>query len=304
MFKSVLCATYRENSHPNKATYIRALVCLCISLFIIIAFPNAANAGDLMKNRQILDKPTVTIIGYEGGLKDPEFDAYVDSITDHILGKMRSDKEHGVAKPNQTFAQIRFLYLPLFNRSVGWEALSSLLSEMGQDEEFCIESPWIQVIRNRNSGVLRADFLWNEHQVLIDQMLLDSPNSADLGAGKSINEQEIVRFIDDYEETVLNVPSGEEKEAAIRDVSKRIPAEFVWLMVRAWQTTRGPFQNEIRSAIHELMLKAAPGYTKLTKDAMGLCLFGIENHYSFSNINSFLINGDIKLENYNINELR
>lgn len=257
-----------------------------------------------MKNRQNLEKPAVTIIGYEDGLKDPEFDAYVDSITDHIRGKMRSDKEHGAAKPNHTFAQARFFYVPLFNRSVSWETLSSSLSEMGQDEEVCVESPWIQVIRNRNSGVLRADFLWNERQFLVDQLLLDSPNPADLGTGKSMNEQEIDGFIDDYEETVLNVPSGEEKEAAIRDVSKRVPAEFVWLMVRAWQTTRGPFRNEIRSAIHELVVKIAPGYSKLTKYAIDMCITQNNHNYSFPNIIAFSGHDNVEIDDYDINELR
>ncbi|PHR25415.1 MAG: hypothetical protein COA37_00810 [Hoeflea sp.] len=257
-----------------------------------------------MKDKQNFDNPAVTIIGYEDGLKDSEFDAYVDSITDHIRGKMRSDKEHGAAKPNHMFAQTRFFYVPLFNRKVSGESLSSSLREMGQDEEFCIESPWIQVIRNKNSGVLRADFLWNERQFLIDQVLLDSPNTANLGTGKPMKEQEIDGFIDDYEETVLNVPFGEEKEAALRDVSKRVPAEFVWLMVRAWQTTRGPFQSEIRSAIHELIVKAASGYTNLTKDAIGLCLTKSNNHYLFPNIISFSAHDKVKIDDYDINELR
>jgi hypothetical protein len=97
--------------------------------------------------------------------------------------------------------------------------------------------------------------------------------------GHEISEQEIYKFIEDYEENVLNLPSGQQKEVAVEEIKKRVPGEFVWLFSRAWQSTFGLFSNEIRSALKEFVLKISPTYTIITKNIIDLCSTNNNEHY-------------------------
>jgi hypothetical protein len=284
---------------------------MCIAIFACMhlmpidgqIFLTAAKASEVMAQKQYSDNPKIFIAGYADGRIDAEFDTFVRSITDYIRDSISPVMGRESKRPQLAFTHIRFTYFPVFNRSVEWEALSSSLDKIGKDEEFYILSPWMRVIRNKRNGLLRADFIWNEHQFLVDQELLDSQDLTHLRNGKMDSEQQVYRFIDDYEDTVLNVQSGEEREAAINNARKRIPSELLWLITRAWQSTFGPFSNEVRNAMRELVVKVAPIYIQIIKDTIDLCVAQDNRNCIFPNIILLETSSNIKLDVYDIDKL-
>lgn len=113
--------------------------------------------------------------------------------------------------------------------------------------------------------VVRAVFVWNERQFLLDQSLMSGIRASPTTPLVSIDEAIFEQFVQDYTNSVLLVRSPEAVSVGQASISKRLPPDIFWLFSNALQSTRGPFSGMVASALRSTLSRGASGYTDLTK---------------------------------------
>lgn len=113
--------------------------------------------------------------------------------------------------------------------------------------------------------IVRAAFVWSERQFLFDQALLSSGRSSPTKTLLSIDEQIFGQYVGDYTNSVLLAASPEAKSVAQANISKRLPAEILWLFRKAWQSTFAPFLMEVDNALRSTIQRGESGYTDIAK---------------------------------------
>ncbi|MCC3512779.1 MAG: hypothetical protein JGK29_28245 [Microcoleus sp. PH2017_17_BER_D_A] len=128
-----------------------------------------------------------------------------------------------------------------------------------------MDSPWVKLTFNRSPRlVVRAVFLWSERQFMFDQALMSGIRASPTNSLLPIDEPMFEQFVKDYTDSVLFAPS-QARPAALASISKRLPPEILWLFRHAFQSTRGPFSRQVKSALVSVLERGASGYTELTK---------------------------------------
>ncbi|MCC3547890.1 hypothetical protein [Microcoleus sp. PH2017_24_DOB_U_A] len=129
-----------------------------------------------------------------------------------------------------------------------------------------LDSPWVKLTFSRSPRlVVRAVFLWNEQQFLLDQSLMSGIRASPTNPLVPIDQAIFEQFVENYTDSVLAVRSPEAKSAGQASISKRLPPEIFWLFRNARQSSLSAFQVEVTSALNSILTQAAIGYTDLTK---------------------------------------
>ncbi|MCC3493885.1 MAG: hypothetical protein JGK35_25870 [Microcoleus sp. PH2017_16_JOR_D_A] len=128
-----------------------------------------------------------------------------------------------------------------------------------------LDSPWVKLTFSRSPRlVVRAVFPWSERQFMFDQALMSGIRASPTNSLLPIDEPMFEQFVKDYTDSVLFAPS-QARPAALASISKRLPPEILWLFRHAFQSTRGPFSRQVKSALVSVLERGASGYTELTK---------------------------------------
>ncbi len=242
------------------------------SLLIIVLTMKSTYSKQSCQNMQTL----IQIIDESGGrqlsgtsvatLEDSPFKNYVTTISKHVSAKIDEMAQcHGDLKSSPEI-KLFFVYRPLVASTSAPIGATFNLDRTQSNGIRHLESPWVKLTFSRSPLlVVRAVFVWNERQFLLDQALMSGIRAPPNNPLVPIDDRIFGQFVQDYTDSVLLAPSSEARLAAQASISKRLPPEILWLFRHAWQTTRGSFSTMVTSALRSTIKQAASKYTDLTK---------------------------------------
>jgi hypothetical protein len=199
-------------------------------------------------------------------LEDSHFKNYVTTISKHVSAKIDKIAQcHGDLKSSPE-VKLFFVYRPLVASTSAPMGTPFNLERTQSNDTRHLDSPWVKLTFSRSPMfVVRAVFVWNERQFLLDQALMSGIRASPTKPLVPIDDRIFGQFVQDYTDSVLLASSPEARSAAQASISKRLPPEILWLFHHAWQSTRGPFSTIVDSALRSTVERAASGYTDLTK---------------------------------------
>jgi len=242
------------------------------SLLIIVLTMKSTYSKQSCQNMQT----SIQIIDESGGrrlsgtsvatLEDSPFKKYVTTISKHVSAKI--DKIAQCYGDLKSLPEVKlfFVYRPLVASTSAPIGVPFNLECTQSNGVRHLESPWVKLTFSRSPMlVVRAVFVWNERQFLLDQALMSGIRAPPNNPLVPIDDRIFGQFVQDYTDSVLLAPSPEARLVAQASISKRVPPEILWLFRHAWQTTRGLFSTMVTSALRSTIKQAASGYTDLTK---------------------------------------
>ncbi len=196
-------------------------------------------------------------------LQESPFKNYVTTLSKHVSAKIDDGAQcHGDLKSSPE-VKLFFVYRRLV-KTAPIVAPFNLEERTQSNGTRHLDSPWVKLTFSRSPMlVVRAVFLWNERQFLLDQALMSGIRASPTNPLLPIDEPIFEQFVQDYIDSVLLAPSPEAVSAS--QISKRLPPDIFWLFSNAFQSTRGPFSGMVADARNSAVGQAASGYTDLTK---------------------------------------
>ena len=232
---------------------------------------------------RIIDNSVTSEVRSIKAVNDPYFKSFITSITDYISAKFSgagSCKDNSGEEPMN---RLIFVRLPLVTS--GDEPIKPPpgLPTSRSNITCRLDSPWVQLaIRRSSSPIIDAVFVWNERQFLLDQVLLSGQRPSLTQPLIPLSNRLFQQYAADYAGSeIMRSPSGENPQPSI---SKRIPADVLWLFRHSWQSTRGPFSNIAQSAMRKTVEQSANGYTNLTKTLVDQCFTSGKTEIRYKNV--------------------
>jgi hypothetical protein len=199
-------------------------------------------------------------------LEDSHFKNYVTTISKHVSAKIDEMAQCYEDLKSSSEVKLFFVYRPLVASTSAPIGTPFNLERTQSNGTRHLDSPWVKLTFSRSPMlVVRAVFVWNERQFLLDQALMSGIRAPPTNYLVPIDDRIFEQFVQDYTDSVLLASSPEARSAAQASISKRLPPEILWLFRHAWQSTRGPFSTIVDSALRSIVERAASGYTDLTK---------------------------------------
>jgi hypothetical protein len=170
--------------------------------------------------------------------QDPRFRDYVNTISTYVFKKI---DEMGQCKDNPQ-VELVFVYRPI--RSEGIAPFNFEQTKSGHTQY--LDSPWAKLTIDRSpKPIVRAAFIWNKRQFLLDQALLSGAHANLSKPLLPINLDTLKKFVEDYKKNVVMIPQREasivrgpdnasrrfkeSETAALSQISRRLPADLIWV---------------------------------------------------------------------------
>ena len=235
-------------------------------------------------------------------MQDSPFKNYVTTLSEHVWAKIDDGAQcHGDLKSSPE-VKLFFVYRPLV-KTAPIVAPFNLEERTQSNGSRHLDSPWVKLTFSRSPMlVVRAVFLWNERQFLLDQALMSGIRASPTNPLPPIDEPIFRQFVQDYTDSVLLAPSPEAWPAAQASISKRLPPEIFWLFRHAWQTTLAPFSVAVAHALGLAVGRAASGYTDLTKALIDQFFASETTEIRYESVLD--LKDIFTLDRYRINQLR
>lgn len=249
---------------------------------------------------QIIDDSVASEVRSIKDINDPYFKSFITSLTDYISAKFSKTKPCQGNSREESRINLIFVRLPLVTS--GDEPLKPPpgLPTSRANITCRLDSPWVQLAIDRSSSpIIDAVFVWNERQFLWDQVLLSGQRPSLTQPLIPLSNRLFQQYAADYAGSeIMRSPSGENPQPSI---SKRIPADVLWLFRHSWQSTRGPFSNIAQSAMRKTVEQSANGYTNLTKTLVDQCFTSGKTEIRYKNVLD--LQQIFSLDQYRINQL-
>jgi hypothetical protein len=195
-------------------------------------------------------------------LEDSPFKNYVTTVSKHVSTKIGETLQCSGTLKSSPEIELFFVYRPL----VGSGIAPFDLERKKSDRMRHLDSPWVKVtIDSSSKSIVRAAFVWSERQFLLDQVLLSGARASPTKTLLPIDDRVFDRYVQEYTNSVLLAASPEARSAAQASITKRLPAEILWLFRKAWQSTFAPFSMEVDNALTATIQRGESGYTDVTK---------------------------------------
>lgn len=236
-------------------------------------------------------------------VNDQYFRSFITSVKDHVLSKFVRAMPCEENSNNESMINLIFVRLPLVTS--GNEPLAPAPSlDAPQSDLTCrVDSPWVHLmIRRSTNPLVRAVFIWNERQFLVDQVLLSGGESHSLTMPLiPLTNDLFEQYARDYADSeILRLPRGEHSQPTT-PISERIPADVLWLFRNSQQSTRGPFSDIARSAMKTTLERATEGYTNFVMVLFDQCFASSNSEQFYKSI--LEVQDVIPLEEYQIQRL-
>jgi hypothetical protein len=221
-------------------------------------------------------KPKVVLSDPER-IEDDAYRAFVTAVLRELPDLLAATGQCAQARAGQPVMDAVFIHVPMLGLAA--ETPPDQRARTGGERvTHRLTSPWVIFDRDEvASPPLRAVFIWNERQVLLDQALLAgapapaNPDTSPLTNGSLQNW--IVRYVTDVlqlggsanEGPALNdlaktMPPdlfwsmiSAKQDAALSYLAKVIPPDLLWSMLSAGQSTRGPFRMEVSNVVDDTL---------------------------------------------------
>jgi hypothetical protein len=238
---------------------------MLVSMFAVKVAYSGQSCPNIQSSIKIINESGGSMSGTSlGTLSDSPFKRYVMTISRHVSAKiMKAEQCRGDAKKSPE-VELFFVYRPLYaytQSQIGPPFNLELTQTNGSRH---LDSPWVKIASSRMpKPIVRAAFIWNERQILFDQVLMSGARASPTEPLLPIDEVTFEKMVQDYTETVVERPSN--RFAALAIISKRLPTDIFWLFTHSWQSTRGPFGNSVGAALSITVKHTANEYTNLSK---------------------------------------
>lgn len=209
---------------------------------------------------------------------NPHFRAFVTAVTEHVAAQLAKEKLCINSAESMKRSLLQFVNWPLASsEKMLFSSAPSL--EVRPTIGCRISSPWIDIVFERQPVPwIRSVIRWNQRQLLADQALLAGAYRVQPGLATPLKSSEFSAFAQDYANSeILGEP-------AARPIEERIPPDLLWLFSRAWQSTRGPFEDTARGSMNIAMGKGSERYTKLVIALVNRCFVPGKVDIRYSNI--------------------
>jgi hypothetical protein len=163
---------------------------------------------------------------------DSPFHNYVAAISNHFFLKIDEiGKCKGITSSDPQI-ELVFVYRPLISHHI--KPFNFDLKK-SNDTNY-LDSPWVKLMTTRSPRlIVRAAFIWNERQFLLDQAVLSGARASPTEPLMPINRSIYSRFLGDYAikvDATLSA-SREVKAAVFTDLAKRLPVDLMWLFLHS-----------------------------------------------------------------------
>lgn len=228
---------------------------------------------------------------------DPHFRTFVTAITEHVALRLAENKLCIKSEESSKPSLLEFVNWPL--ETSGNDPLASVPSlDAAHMTTGCgIISPWLDLYIERTpTPWIRGVVRWNERQLLADQAVLDGARNVPDGVAHPLKLNEFDHLISDYSNSEILF------KQSTKPVEQRIPPDLLWLFRHSWQSTRAPFDGNVKNAMRNTKRAGAEQYTKLVITLVDRC-FDDGSDETVHHYNNILDAADlIPLEQYKINK--
>jgi hypothetical protein len=243
--------------------------------------------------------------------QNPHFKNYVNTISKYVFAKVDKMGRCQGNRQNNPQVQLVFVYRPLIAQGI---APFNFEQTKSGDTQY-LDSPWVKLTINRTPNpIVRAAFIWNERQFLLDQALLSGAR-ADLSKPLLPIDRDIFwQLVEDYEKNVVTAPLREastengadnvsrrlkeSETAALSQISQRLPADIIWLCRHMSFGSDPPIGNNV---MDETINQEATVYTNLTKALLDRHFSSIQTKQHYQSI--FDLKDLLNIDKYRINKL-
>ena len=210
---------------------------------------------------------------------DSAFHTYQLAISKYVLLKVDEIEKCTGKTDRDPQIELAFVYRPLDNG----RTFSPFTFELPKFKNArYLDSPWVKLTITKTPKLkVRAVFLWNQRQFMLDQAVLSGARVSSTAPLLPLDRTSYWKFYSDYkEQDRLTLGATKQVETAIlADLAKRIPADILWLFVHS-PGFDGSLDTEI--ALIRATEQQLEQYIFLTKQLLNRRLESTqaEQHYS------------------------
>jgi hypothetical protein len=274
----------------SRKTFVIGLVTAL--LIIAFAVKTTYSEGSCQKQSsiKIIDETggNDSQIAFTGNGEVSPFKNYVTTMSKYTFNKIDEIGQCKGDLNSDPQVELIFVYRPLISSGI----VPFDFKQMKSNNTLYLNSPWVKLMITRSPKILvRAAFIWNQRQFLFDQAVLDGRYATDnvhllpldiriLGHFQPSNKN-IYSMIDSFEsskEYAQFHSSKENKANAIASLSKRYPADFIWLLLHS-----GNFDGKLlySMTMYQVVSQQLGSYIDLTKALLNRRFVSLqaEQHY-------------------------
>jgi hypothetical protein len=204
------------------------------------------------------------------------FKNYVNTISKYVFTRI---DEMGECKGNwqdDPQVELTFIYRPLLK----CKGVPFNFEQTQSDDSKQLNSPWVKISMSRSPKlIVRAAFLWNERQFLFDQAIRSDPQIVPIKPLLSLESDIYSKFADDYEKNVLLLFSQKSRDTAVANISKRLPADILWLFSHSRS-----FEGTLQPGMQETVEKGKETYINLTKTLLNLRFGSAQKEQNYQSV--------------------
>jgi hypothetical protein len=191
-------------------------------------------------------------------ITDERFKEFVSGISARVLATSRKALPVACKVASETTIDLLFLRRPLLRSgAVGVISESELVLPQAA-EGITLDSPWLKFAYSPSRCDVRAIFIWNERQLLLDRALLAGAHERKDQALVPIHREAFADFEKLYRNSIAKTSPG------IDSSGDSIPPDVLWLFQQAWPNKSGALPQFDRSVLQAVINRASGTYLIFT----------------------------------------
>jgi hypothetical protein len=247
--------------------------------------------------------------------QNPQFKNYVNTISQYVFAKIDKMGHCQGNLPEDRLPQVElvFVYRPLISQGIAPFNFEQTKSPQTQ----YLDSPWVKLtIDKLPKPMVRAAFIWNDRQFLLDQALLSGARADPSKPLLPIDRDTYKKFVEDYYESVEMAPLREafaensnsaenmtrrleeSQAAALSQISQRLPADIIWLSRHIRFGGDPPVGH---NRMDETINQEITAYINLSKVLIDIRFSSIQTNQNYQSI--FDLKDVLNINKYRINKL-
>lgn len=211
--------------------------------------------------------------------KTSPFKHYVNTISKYVFAKI-DEMRQCQGNWNDPQVDLVFVYRPLVSRGIVPFNFKFTKSHNTRD----LDSPWTKLTIGKSQKLtVRAAFIWNERQFLLDQVVLSDVPNVLTNSPVPIDQHIFSKFIQDYVDIdAATLSSSKEiQAAALKNLSKRVPADIMWLLLHS-----GNFDGilDTKIAQNKAIEQQVDRYIDLTKELVNIRFTSLQTEQRYKSV--------------------
>jgi hypothetical protein len=159
--------------------------------------------------------------------EEESFQNYVHTISRHTFDKIDDIGQCRGDVNSDPQVELVFVYRPLISN--GTKPLE--FKQVKSNDTRYLDSPWVKLsITKSTKPIVRAVFIWNQRQFLLDQAVLSDAQTLPTSALLPINGHIFSQYLHDYKKSVFSASSDEAKSVGRTNLSKKLPPDIMWML--------------------------------------------------------------------------